>query len=92
MHTTRCIAIHYATPQDHREGNHLPYRLLIILSPILLPRSLSQRSRRNQVLRQHGWSDIFLKIFISNLLRVETQEGCGTIKANKETHMAPQLG
>ena len=94
MHTTRCIGIQYATSQDHgEEEKPLPYRLLIIPSLFLSPRHLSQRSRRNQVLRQHRvvWHKSIV-IFNSILPQPETLGGCGTIKANKETHIAPQLG
>ena len=50
MHTTRCTVSDMSRLRIMGKGSPLPYRLLITLSPS--ERSLSLRSRRNQVLRQ----------------------------------------
>ena len=89
MHTTRCTVSDMPRLRIMGKGSPLPYRLLITLSPS--QRSLSPRSRRNQVLRQLWvvWQNfIFINKFSRHSLWKKGR--CGTNIANKNNHRAPR--
>ena len=89
MHTTRCTVSDMPRLRMMGKGSPLPYRLLITLSPS--QRSLSPRSRRNQVLRQL-WVVWQYFIFINRFSRhsLWKKGRCGTNIANKNNHRAPR--